>query len=120
MRSTDTKRSTRLASATAGKANIMATLSAKEAAAKLDTTPKTLRKFMRSEVKANGGAVGIDTPGKGGRWAIEAKSIAPMKKRFAAWQKAQAEANAARLAAAAEEANSEEVEDDEVEATESD
>lgn len=92
-----------------------ATLSAKEVASKFETTAKTLRKFLRTEVKAAGGAIGVDSPGKGGRWAIDAKSVPAMKKRFATWQKAQAEANAKRLADLAEAQGDE---DDEAEAEE--
>jgi hypothetical protein len=63
----------------------MATLTTKEAAEKLGTEPRTLRKFLRSETVENGGTVGEDTPGKGGRYSLEAKEFRSLKKRFDAW-----------------------------------
>lgn len=92
----------------------MTTLSTKEVAEKLNTTPRTLRKFIRSEVKEAGGTIGEDTPGKGRRYAFESKEIASMRKRFKAWNKKQAELRAARAAKAAEEA-AEEAADEAVE-----
>lgn len=90
------------------------TLSVKEVADKLDTDPRTLRKFLRKEVKDAGGTIGEDTPGKGGRYAIEAKAVAGIRKRFAAFQVAEAEARAERAARKAEEAAAAaEAEDDE-------
>lgn len=81
----------------------MTTLTTAEVAAELDTTPRTLRKFLRADARTRDAA---DTlPGKGGRYAIEKKSIAPMKKRFAKWQEAEAKARAERAAKAAEEAS---------------
>lgn len=94
------------------------TLTTKEVAEKLETTTRTLRKFVRSEVKEAGGKIGEDTPGKGGRYSFEAKEVAGMKKRFRAWSKSQAEARAARLAKEAEanDATSEDDADDTVDA----
>jgi hypothetical protein len=66
----------------------MATLSAKEVAEKLETDARTFRKFIRSEVKAAGGEVGVDTPGKGKRYVFEAKEINGLRKRFSAWDEA--------------------------------
>lgn len=66
----------------------MATLTAKEVAERLETDARTFRKFVRSEVKANGGEVGVDTPGKGKRYSFESKEISGLKKRFAAWDEA--------------------------------
>jgi hypothetical protein len=66
------------------------TLSIKEVALKFDTTPRTLRKFMRRDAIDNGGEVGIDTPGKGKRYAIEAKSLRSLQTRFNAWVAANA------------------------------
>lgn len=87
----------------------MAQFTTAEVAEKFGTTPRTLRKFLRSDARANGAA---DTlPGKGSRYAIEGKALAPMKKRFTAWQVAQAEAKAARAQEAAE-AAADEVETD--------
>lgn len=66
----------------------MSTITAKELATRLDTDARTVRKFLRSDAAA-GNAEG--TPGKGSRYAIEAKQVASLKKRFNAW-------NAARTA----------------------
>jgi hypothetical protein len=80
----------------------MAQFTTTEVAEKFGTTPRTLRKFLRSDARANGAA---DTlPGKGSRYAIEGKALAPLKKRFAAWEVAQAEAAAKRAEDAAAEA----------------
>jgi hypothetical protein len=83
----------------------MPTMTPKEVAAKFDTSPKRLRKFLRSETAID------DRPGKGGRWALDlnAKSLAAMKKRFDAWATEQAKRNADRLAALAK---GDEVEDE--------
>ena len=59
----------------------------KEFAAKLDTDARTVRKFLRADAKANG----TETPGKGSRWEIEAKSIRSLTKRFNDWNAARAE-----------------------------
>lgn len=59
-------------------------LSAKEVALKLDTTPRTLRKFLRSDDKVN-------SPGKGGRYAITAREVNSLKRRFDAWAAQRAE-----------------------------
>lgn len=66
----------------------MATLTTKEAAEKLGTEPRTLRKFLRSDTVENGGKVGEDTPGKGGRYSLEAKEFRSLQKRFEAWSEA--------------------------------
>lgn len=80
----------------------MAQFTTAEVAEKFGTTPRTLRKFLRSDARANGAA---DTlPGKGSRYAIEGKALAPMKKRFNAWTVAQAQEKAERAAKAAAEA----------------
>ena len=60
------------------------TLTAKDLAGKLDTDPRTVRKFLRSDAKQNG----TDTPGKGSRYAIEAKQVRSLQKRFDAWSAA--------------------------------
>lgn len=62
----------------------MATITATELAAELGTTPREVRKFLRADAKANEGT----TPGKGSRYAIEKKSVAGLRKRFAAWDEA--------------------------------
>jgi hypothetical protein len=72
-----------------GKSDKMATmLSAKEVALKLDTTPRTLRKFLRSDEK-------VESPGKGGRYALAATQVNALKRRFDAWSAQRAE-NAAK------------------------
>lgn len=78
------------------------TLSAKEVAEELGTTAKRFRSFLRSEVKAAGGIVGEDTPGKGGRYSFEQKEVRSLKKRFDAWAVKQAELAAERAKAKAE------------------
>lgn len=65
-----------------------------EFAAELGTTPRNARKFLRSDARAKGDTI----PGKGSRWTIEKKNLAGLKKRFAAWTKAQDEARAKREA----------------------
>lgn len=58
-----------------------ATITTAELAAELDTTPRTLRKFLRAQ------DAGV---GKGSRYALpaNARSIASMKKKFIAWEEA--------------------------------
>lgn len=70
-----------------------ATLTTADLAEALDTTPRTLRKFLRADAKARG----TETPGKGSRYALpgDKRSIAAMKKRFIAWGEAQEAAKAA-------------------------
>jgi len=60
------------------------TLTPKEIALDWGISPKTLRKFLRTEAKAKS----VETPGKGGRWAIPAGSLKSMRKRFDAWNAA--------------------------------
>lgn len=76
----------------------MAQFTTAQVAEKLDTTPRTLRKFLRSDARDRNAADSL--PGKGSRYAIEGKDIAPLKKRFATWQVAQAAAAQARKDAA--------------------
>jgi hypothetical protein len=68
---------------------IMATLTVKEVAIKLDTDPRTLRKFLRSDAST------IDPVGKGARYAIEAKAVRSLTTRFKAWDAARAAATEA-------------------------
>jgi hypothetical protein len=68
------------------------TLTVKDVAGELDTEPKTLRKFLRSEVVENGGTVGVDTPGKGRRYSFEAEEVEDLRARFEAWLEAKAPA----------------------------
>jgi hypothetical protein len=72
-----------------------ATLTPKELAIKLDTDPKTARKFLRSITPRE------DQPGKGHRWSIEAKSVASLKKAFRKWDEERKALIAARKAAEA-------------------
>lgn len=89
----------------------MAQFTTAEVAEKFETTPRTLRKFLRADARSNG--QGDTLPGKGSRYSLEGKDLAPMRKRFKAWTAAEAEARAARAAKAAEEATAEvEVDDD--------
>ena len=62
----------------------MAQITAKEFAAKVGTDGRTARKFLRADAKEQG----TETPGKGSRWAIEARSVKSLAKRFAAWEAA--------------------------------
>lgn len=55
------------------------TITPKEFAAKLETDARTARKFLRSITPKD------EQPGKGHRWAIEAKKVASLKKQFNAW-----------------------------------
>lgn len=83
---------------------------------------RTLRKFLRDELGEGKAVVG-----KGGRYALEygAPEIRNLKKKFAAWEIAQAEAKAARAEAleAAKTVTAQEtlpIEDDEAETDEGD
>jgi hypothetical protein len=60
-------------------------LSTKEVAAELETTPRTLRKFLRSA------GLGV---GQGSRYSIEKREIRSLTKRFAAWNEARAQKDA--------------------------
>lgn len=62
-------------------------LNAKDIAARLDTDTRTLRKFLRFDSK-------IDSVGKGGRYAIEAKEMRSLTTRFNAWDAARTPAPA--------------------------
>lgn len=63
----------------------MATRTAKEVALQFETTPRNLRKFLRSKD-------GLNTRvGKGNRWSIEAKDVRKLRKSFDAWEAAKAE-----------------------------
>lgn len=63
----------------------MTTLTTAQAAEKLDTTPRELRKFLRSITEKE------NQPGKGSRWNLEVREVNKMKKQFADWQAARAE-----------------------------
>ncbi len=55
-------------------------------AADFDTTPRTLRKFLRSPES------GIESVGKGSRYALPSskREVEAMRKRFTAWTEARA------------------------------
>lgn len=59
-----------------------------EVATELGTTPRELRKFLRSDMRDKG----LATPGKGARYAIERKHLKGLKSRFATWSAAREEA----------------------------
>ena len=61
------------------------TLTVKEVAEQFGTDGRTLRKFLRHQVKESGGTVGEDTPGKGGRYALDARKVAKLQRDFNAW-----------------------------------
>lgn len=81
---------------------IMAQFTTGEVAAKFETTPRTLRKFLRSDAREHG--KGDTLPGKGSRYSIDGKALPSMRKRFAKWQAAEAQARAERAAKAAQDA----------------
>jgi hypothetical protein len=81
---------------------IMAQFTTAQVAEKLDTTPRTLRKFLRADARSNDRADSL--PGKGSRYAIEGKELKGLQGRFNRWQAAEAAARAERAAKAAEDA----------------
>lgn len=80
----------------------MAHFTTAEVAAKFDTTPRTLRKFLRADAKAKGNTDAL--PGKGSRYAIEGKALKSMQSRFTKWQADEAKARAERAEQAAKDA----------------
>jgi hypothetical protein len=58
----------------------------KDIALEWGTDAKTLRKFLRKDIKDKG----LESPGKGQRWAIDARSLKSLQKRFDAWNAAKA------------------------------
>lgn len=62
-------------------------LTPKELAVKFESDARTVRKFLRNDAKVNG----TETPGKGSRWEIEAKTVRTLQKRFNDWNAARAE-----------------------------
>lgn len=90
---------------------IMAQFTTAQVAEKFDTTPRNLRKFLRADARNRDAADAL--PGKGARYSLEGKDLAPMKKRFKVWAAAEVQAKADRAAKAAEVA-AVEVEADEV------
>lgn len=55
----------------------MATINITELSEKLETTPRTTRKFLRSIKPVE------EQPGKGGRWQIQKAEVRSLKKQFA-------------------------------------
>lgn len=62
----------------------MAQITTADLAADLGTTPREVRKFLRSEQGKNA------TVGKGARWSIEKREVRALKSRFAKWEAAKA------------------------------
>lgn len=60
----------------------MTTLNTAQAAEKLETTPRELRKFLRSVTEKD------SQPGKGSRWTLEAREVNKMRKQFNEWKAA--------------------------------
>ena len=73
----------------------MEKLTAKGVAQELGIPAKKLRSFLRSEVKENGGVVGVDTPGSGKTYSFEEAEVEGIKARFEAWQAKKSEKKAA-------------------------
>jgi hypothetical protein len=70
----------------------MATMTPAELATELGTDARTTRKFLRSITPRDA------QPGKGSRWSIEKKQLRSLRTKFAAVEKALAEAKALRVA----------------------
>lgn len=70
------------------------TMTTAQAAEKLETTPRTLRKFLRTITPKDA------QPGKGSRWTLEARDVTKMRKQFNEWKAAQEAARAAAAEAA--------------------
>lgn len=68
----------------------MTTLTVAEFATRIDTDPRTARKFLRSITPKDA------QPGKGSRWSIEAKQVRSLKSQFGKFIAAQDEARLAR------------------------
>lgn len=62
----------------------MATRTVKEIALDFESDPRTVRKFLRDTLPKD------EQPGKGSRYAIEAKSVRSLKKQFIDWTAAKA------------------------------
>jgi predicted transcriptional regulator len=78
----------------------MAQFTTAEVAEKFGTTPRTLRKFLRSDARNRDAA---DTlPGKGSRYTLEGKDLKGLQGRFSKWQAAEAAARAQRAQDAAD------------------
>lgn len=85
---------------------IMATITPKELAVRLESDGKTVRKFLRSITPKD------EQPGKGNRWAIDSKRVTSLKKEFATWdEKRKAEIAARRAEKLAQDEASDESDD---------
>jgi hypothetical protein len=80
--------------------NDMTAFTTAEVASKFSTTPRTLRKFLRSDARDRN--IADTLPGKGSRYAIEGKTLKAMQGRFTKWQAAEAKARAERAQADAD------------------
>lgn len=65
----------------------MAQFTTAEVASKFGTTPRTLRKFLRSNARSTGTADSL--PGKGSRYALEGKALKGLQSQFAKWEAAE-------------------------------
>lgn len=72
----------------------VAVLTTAEVAEALQTTPRTLRKFLRSK------ASGIEPVGQGKRYALSPDSVPALARKFDKWAKVDADADAAEAEAA--------------------
>lgn len=86
------------------------TLTTKQVAEALGTTPKELRVFLRASEH-------YDNAGSGGRYAFAPKDVGPMKTRFTAWKKERDEARKAAAEQAVAEAQADDAEEVETPAT---
>lgn len=68
----------------------MATLNTTELATELDTTPRELRKFLRTDLASRE----VATPGKGARYSIERREVRALKTRFTKWAEAKVASDA--------------------------
>jgi hypothetical protein len=59
-------------------------ISPKEFAVKVQSDPRTVRKFLRANARENG----TETPGKGSRWEIDAKKVKSLSTKFRKWDEA--------------------------------
>lgn len=57
-------------------------MSAKAVAAELGTDAKTFRAFVRRYVERSGGAIGVDTPGRGGTYTFDVDAIDVIRDAF--------------------------------------
>lgn len=60
----------------------MAQITTAELAAEIGTTPREVRKFLRSDESP------IEPVGKGSRYSIEKRQVAQLRKKYAKWDEA--------------------------------